>query len=342
MVPVIVMQRLLTTAALLFLLPCLAPAERAYTFTGEPLVEPARPMEARAEPVKSLGSKIRIAAYNIQNFEDGVGEKKRTQDDAQRHAEMAAVIIDKIGADILVLQEIENEAALKVLNDALPEPYPVGWVSDYGTGTRRREKMNEAVLSRIPLEDTHVLDFGPLVGDGRPTRGALAFTVDLGRGDKLLVYVVHLKSNYGVRGRNIAQRKNALALIRADAERLQKEQPDAKWEVVITGDFNVDPDLEEFKTDESLSPVADWNDLWFGRPIEERSTLPTRMGNPAWEYPPAAFDRFVVSPDLAKAPWRAGKLVAVQEGSDTNNVYTKAGQGTHVSDHYPVYLDIEK
>ena len=342
MAPVIVMQRLLSTIALLILFPCLAQADRAYDFTGEPLVEPARPMEARATPLKTLGSKVRIAAYNIQNFADGVGEKNRTMDEAKKHAAMAASIIEKLDADIVVLEEIENEAALAMLNDALASPYPIGSVSDYGTGTRRREKMNEAVLSRIPLEDTHVLDFGPLVGDGRPTRGALAFTVDLGGGDKLLVYVVHLKSNYGVRARNIAQRKNALALIRADAERIQKENPDTKWEVVITGDFNVDPDLEEFKHDESMEPLAGWNDLWLGRPIEERATIPTRMGNPAEEYPPASFDRFVVSPDLEKAPWRAGKLVALHEGSDTNNVYTKPGHGTHVSDHYPVYLDIEK
>ena len=342
MAPVIVMQRLLTTAALLVLLPCLAQADRAYDFTGEPLVEPASPMEFRAAEVKPLGNRIRILSYNIQNFTDGVGEKNRTGDEAQKHAVMAAAIIDKMEADILVLQEVENDAALKLLNDALAKPYFLGSVSDYGTGVRRREKMNDAVLSRVPLEDVYTLDFGPLVGDGRPTRGALALTVDLGGGDKLLVYNVHLKSNYGVRARNIAQRKNALALIRADAERIRKEQPDAKWEVVITGDFNVDPDLDEFKNDETMEPLADWNDLWLGRPIEERATIPTRMGNPSEEYPPASFDRFVVSPDLARAPWRTGKIVALKEGSDTNNVYTKPGHGTHVSDHYPVYLDIER
>lgn len=335
------MQRLLTTAAMLLLCPCLATAERAYDFTGEPLIEPARPMEARAEPLKALGNRVRIVSYNIQNFEDGVGEKNRTPEDAQKHAAMAGAIIDKLDADIVILEEVENTAALKLLNDALAKPYPVGFVSDYGTG-RRRDKLNDAFLSRIPVADTHVLDFGPLDGDGRPTRGAIRFSVDLGGGDMLLVYAVHLKSNYGVRSRNIAQRKNALALIRADADRIRREKPDARWEVVVAGDFNVDPDLEEFKNDESMQPLADWNDLWLGRPIEERATIPTRLGNPAEEYPPASFDRFVVSPDLSKAPWRAGKLVALQEGSDTNNVYTKPGHGTHVSDHYPVYLDIEK
>jgi len=341
MAPVIVMQRLLTTAALLLLLPGLAPAERAYDYTGEPLIEPARAMDARAEPVKALSDRIRIVSYNIQNFEDGVGEKNRTIEDAKKHAVMAGAIISKLDADIVILEEVENAAALKLLNDALATPYPVGFVSDYGT-SRRRDKLNDALLSRIPLADTQVLDFGPLGGDGRPTRGALRFTVDLGGGDMLLVYAVHLKSNYGVRARNIAQRKNALALIRADADRIRKEKPDVHWEVVVAGDFNVDPDLDEFKNDESMVPLADWNDLWLGKPIEERATIPTRLGNPSEEYPPASFDRFVVSPDLAQAPWRALKLVALPEGSDTNNVYTKPGHGTHVSDHYPVYLDIER
>ena len=75
MAPVIVMQRVLTTAALLVLLPCLAQADRAYDFTGEPLVEPASPVEFREADVKPLGNRIRILSYNIQNFTDGVGEK---------------------------------------------------------------------------------------------------------------------------------------------------------------------------------------------------------------------------------------------------------------------------
>ncbi len=47
--------------------------------------------------------------------------------------------------------------------------------------------------------------------------------------------------------------------------------------------------------DPSLKPLSDWKDLWRGRPLAERTTLPTRYGDPKLEFPPACFDRLFAS-----------------------------------------------
>jgi hypothetical protein len=102
----------------------------------------------------------------------------------------------------------------------------------------------------------------------------------------------------------------------------------------------VDPDQEQFATDPSFSSLSGWVDLWRGRPVEERITLPTRVGDPTLLFPPATFDRFFVSASLQEPPWVAGRPYVLQQGVDTNNVLSLPGENGHVSDHYPVYLDI--
>jgi endonuclease/exonuclease/phosphatase family metal-dependent hydrolase len=311
-----------------------------YGYEGEPLVEEAVSAATLGTP-KTAGKRIRVASYNLEHFEDGIRDgDDRTRDLATAHASSAAAIIERIEPDILVIEELENAEALRMLNDSLKSPFPVAYVTNLGTGQRRREKLNLGVLSSVALDDVKEIDFGPLTGTGRPTRGLLRFSVDLGSGSKLLVYALHLKSNYGTKGRNVAQRQHALRILRDDVDRLAKDQPDTRWEVVLAGDFNVDPELPDFVTDKSLEAVADWADLWKGVPMAQRITIPTRHGNPEQVFPPATFDRFIVSPNLTNEPWTATLPMVLQEGTDTTNVFAKPGTGIHVSDHYPVYVDI--
>ena len=202
--------------------------------------------------------------------------------------------------------------------------------------------LNLAVLSRVPLKEVRQIAFDTLARSGRPPRGVLVVQVDLGQGSELLIYGVHLKSNFGDAARNQAQRMKAMEIVREDYELMKKRHPKVRWEVVVAGDMNVDPDTEQFRADPSLSPFEDWHDLWRGRPIEERTTCPTRYGDPALEFPPAAFDRMLVSPALMQPPWQALPLTALPAGTCTNLVTVLPGQSGHVSDHYPVYLDLRR
>ncbi len=313
-----------------------------FTYTGTPVHEGPQFTLVTTNEFLTPGARVRIGSYNIENFTDGIDdEPTRTPDVAARHAKMASALLDRMDADILVVQEIENGKMLGLLNDDLAKPYAIGYLTQYGAGTKDVGKMNEGVLSRFKIESPTELDFGPLTGPGRPTRGLFRFEVDMGEQHRLLIYVMHLKSNFGNMPRNIAQRKAALQILRDDAENIRASDTNITWEIIALGDTNVDPDLPQFARDPSLNPLKGWVDLWRNVPAEDRVTIPTRHGDPSLEFDPAAFDRFFVSPELTNSPWTAGLPVSIKEGCSPD-VAVLPGQGDHISDHYPVYLDLAK
>lgn len=324
---------------------CRTPAPPAAPSTSGMYDPPTPVTVAHASPLQAPGERIRVCTYNIQDFTDGEDDGyMRTQAVSSRQADTAARIINQINPDVIVLEEIENDTVLQELNERLDPPFPVAYVTrfgDRGRGTKR----NIGALSRFPFLKVSELDFEEVEASVHLARGSLVFVVDLGSDHLLLVYAVHLKSNFGKeegKGEaNIAKRQEALRLVRRHADTVMRTNTSKQWEVIVAGDMNVDPELEAFKTDESLKPFEDWDDLWRGRPLPDRITIPTRYGDPALQYDGACFDRMIVSPGLQKKPWTVGQIQVLQRGVDTENVFTQAGQNElHASDHYPVFVDI--
>ena len=297
-------------------------------------------------PDAAVAGRVRIATYNLEHFTDGRrDEPERTPEVFATHARDAAAIIAEADPDILVLQEVENGRTLEFLNDQFANPYAYIYISKLRQTSGAREKLNLALLSRFRPRNVRQLGFQDLAGAGRPTRGSLAAEFDLGADVRLLVYGIHLKSNYGEAPRNQAQRAIALHHIAADAVAETFRNVPAATAAVILGDTNVDPDTEQFAADPSLEPLAGaFVDLWRGRPLEERTTIPTRQaGDTNLVFPPAAFDRVFVSKNLAAAgPWRALPPQALQKGTVTTNNLTQPGFGGHVSDHHLVYVDLAR
>jgi hypothetical protein len=80
------------------------------------------------------------------------------------------------------------------------------------------------------------VDFIPIHGYSRRAAARfVCFAVDLGPDRRMLVYGVHLKSNFGDKARNGALRRKALAYVRADADRLRQAHPEWQWEVLVAG-----------------------------------------------------------------------------------------------------------
>jgi len=302
--------------------------------------EPLPPAFPPAETASVTGA-FRVATYNIENFADGVDDRDRPPPQALAQAEDAAAIVDRLAPDVIVLQEIENAAALALLNGALARPYPVGFITDFRPPSGRVGPHNVAVLSRVPLRDVVERDFGAMEGDVVPTRGFLRFGIDLPGGRRLLVMATHLKSNYGQSSRNQAQRRIAIEAMRADADAALAGPGGPDLEILVAGDMNTDPDSPEFAKDPTLDAFRDWVDLWRGRPLGERGTCPTRLGDPSREFPPAAFDRILVSPALTNRPWTVTAPRRLAEGVNTKDIFAIPGTGRgHVSDHYPVAVEI--
>lgn len=311
-----------------------------------PAVRRDQPITVIHDPSRARrpGDRIRIAFYNIENYTDGERDgAERTPERVHAQTRDAARLISEIDADILALAEIENGTALARLNSALDEPFPFGWITRYGVEEDRREKLNHALLSRFPAIDLAELDYGPWRGRDRPPRGTLRAIFDLGENHRLAVYVVHLKSNYGQRALNRAKRRNGLLPVVNDARGLVAASASAprpiRWEVLVIGDFNVDPDLPEFADDPSLEPLAGWADLWRWAGAR-RPTVPTRYGDPAREFPPATFDRAYAWADATNPPWRVSMPEVFPRGVQVRNSFALPGDEGHVSDHYPIWIDL--
>lgn len=322
-------------------------AARSYTYWGKPsYVMASNVINANVHSTTTNLSHVRVSSYNIENFTDGVGDgPDRTEARVATQVKGAAAILDGIDADIQIIVEIEGANSLRLLNSALKKPYPLGWITDLGSGDggKHEQKLNIALLSRFPLDEIREVDFAELSGPGRPTRGLLRFQKDLGDGHALLGYGVHLKSNWGVKERNIAQREHALQILTNDISWVQSKRKAGTWEMIVLGDTNVDPALlPQFDGDTSFAPLASWRDLWTDVPASNRVTCDSRHGDPALEFPPATFDRIFVSTDLTAAPWQAGKISSVVSGTCTADSHMPPGEGGHVSDHYPVYVDLTR
>ena len=333
---------LVATALLLWLLA--RPHPGLVTTRLEPVLAPEEGAPAPAVP-----DRIRVATYNLENFTDGRNDgPERTPEIFAAHVRAAAAIIAEANPDILLLEEIENGRVLEYLNDQLGHPYAYIYISKLRQTSGEKEKLNLALLCRLRPEQVRQLGFYNLGGKGRPARGSLAAEFDLGDGSDLLVYGIHLKSNFGDMPRNQAQRAIALHHIAADAVSENLRNLPRPTSIVILGDTNVDPDCPAFAADPSLEPLAgSYVDLWRGRPIEERTTIPTRQagetGDPLLVFPPSAFDRVFVSHNLAAdGPWRALPPQTLQKGTDTTNNLTPPGVNGHVSDHHLTYVDLAR
>lgn len=307
-----------------------------------PVPEPSRARSA--DP--ALAPRLRVATYNLEHFSDARFDgPERTRDAFLAQARGAASVIAEADPDILVLQEIENARALRTLNGLLPEPFPWAYVTRLPATHGNPEKLNLALLSRVPPERVRQIAFSRLDLAGRPSRGTLCAEFRTGEGARLLVYAIHLKSNFGEPPVNQTKRAIALHLIAADAlSETLRTLPDATATLIL-GDTNVDPETPEFADDPSLRPLAgDYLDLWLGTPMPDRTTIPTRQaGDPAFVFPPSAFDRIFATRNLGPGgahPWRAAAPRSIQRGTDTADNTTPPGHGPHVSDHYLAYVDL--
>lgn len=307
------------------------------------------PVSAPATPITHPPT-LRVATYNLEHFTDARRDgPDRTPAVLNLHATGAASSLVEANPDIAVFQEVENAAALRALNSRLPTPYPFAYVTAFRHGSGRPDTLNHALLSRIPPSIVRQISFTRLLPSLYATRGALAATFPLSPTLDLLVYDLHLKSNFGDAPAVHAQRQIALHVLAADAasQTAQALLGGKTLLVLLLGDTNTDPDSPAFADDPSLSPLAgSYLDLWRGVPLPDRTTIPTRLagpeGDPALVFPPSAFDRVFASRNFLspESPYRPSQPVAVQRGCATHDNSLQPGFGGHVTDHYLVYVDL--
>lgn len=227
---------------------------------------PQEPAEAATSPAPP--GPVRIATYNVENLFDPVpdnggaviGEALSTPEAAEYSAKVRGlgVVLGRLAADILVLQEVEGRRALDDLaaevGEALFYPHRVLFAGNDPRG------IDLAVLSRLPIARIvrhhqdwfRVLDAdcsagsslqdGPYCWDHRYARDCLELHLTV-RGQPLVLLGLHLKAREDGDIADDAKRLAEAQHTRRLADRLLGEAPHRP--VVILGDFNAWPGQPE-------------------------------------------------------------------------------------------------
>lgn len=184
--------------------------------------------------------RLRIASYNVESLCDTLhdprledaeftpqGSKRWNTDRYKTKIAHIARVIDDLDADLLVLEEIENEEVLRDLMFATQSDY-----NYVHRDSRDRRGMDVALLYRssrfFPLHTRRISGRGL-------SREALFVKGVLANGDTLSVIGVHLPSKQNAQ----SYRLNALLSLRSVIDSILTRNPSEK--LIVLGDFNTEP-----------------------------------------------------------------------------------------------------
>ena len=288
---------------------------------------PLPPPEVLQPKVVSLGEDVcvpslpwRWVTWNLQWFP---GNRPAASETAhENHIRAVGRILQKIGPQVVVLQEVLDPVALR---EATPK-YAWRVLTDFPRAADEDEKLppqNIALVSQWPWKEIWEIDFHglPLTPD-RPVRGFLGsrFQDDLGR--SITVYGVHLKSNRGGKDASAARREKAMDYLRWDWRRRGLDP--ARDQILVVGDFNCstrNPEFNEKTVRDLLKEGWSVADACIGWP--EGATV---KADSQGRYPAVDFDHFLLSPGLVGTWQGRGWQIKIDS------------TGEVPSDHYPVNL----
>ncbi len=188
-------------------------------------------------------TELKIATYNVENLFDDVkngseyeefipGHHNWTEQILEKKLQHTSRVICDLNADVIGLEEVENDRALKLLQDKLNRQ---GCKYPYSAITHKRGSAIEvALLSKVNF--IHKTDIK--VSNSKRDRDILV--VELKTKPKLTIFVNHWRSKSAPESERV---KYAKALIK----RIRKMPPDSEY--IILGDFN-----SEYNECENLLP----------------------------------------------------------------------------------------
>ena len=220
-------------------------------------------------PCTAVGAElVRFATFNLYWLYDDDPPHERWAGRRGDHTweqtlTKVADAVASIKADVIALQEVEDESVLEELVAALKDrgqSFAYHWI---GAGTDPYTGQDVAVLSRYPNLTEPIRAYPALraeyhTNNGYPRLAALQkfMRVDIEiSGEPVTIYALHLKSKRGDRitsdGERLAQARLVRRLVRAS---LEKGRP----KIVVMGDFNDGP-----KSD-ALREIQGFNDASWG------------------------------------------------------------------------------
>lgn len=251
---------------------------------------------------------LRLVTWNLQWFPGG--KPTVTQEIKDHHFLQVAEIIPQFQADVIVLQEVRDDAAAQALAKLMPK-FQVHVTSRFKDSFGGAVGLQQiSILSNLPAEAAWAEEWAS--GWANAPRGYAYAKLKTPKGP-LHVYGLHLKSNLGDAAQNTAKREDAAEQLLSHIE----SQTKSGEAVVIAGDFNTSKDDPRFAGDRSLGMLEKAGFFWTfeGIPHADRITIP---GN--GRYPDACFDHIFTR--------------------DLNRPVATVKRDTPGSDHFPVVIDL--
>jgi endonuclease/exonuclease/phosphatase family metal-dependent hydrolase len=337
----------------------------------------------------SCEGKVVVASYNVENlFDDQYqgleypeysgdswsGEQYSRKLSALARAVKAA---SPRGPDILCLQEVESELALRDLRDS--HLRSCGYLYLVFV-SQEQVAATVACLSRVPIARTRVHEVGTF--DGQALRHVLELQIEY-EGAVLYVFVNHWKSKTGGVEGTAAARRQAAGVLTARLREILSSDPDA--DLLVVGDLNENldeyarakgryrtatvpdpmPESVSAPTPDSRNGSVD-TDVLFVTPAAQRAGLHDRrvvLYEPWYELPPEQRgssvyrgrwqtpDRILLSPGLfdgagfSYSPGsfrvvRAAFLLDSENGFPLRWRHDRRGVGEGTSDHLPILITI--
>ena len=202
-------------------------------------------------PVWLQAETLRVLSLNAEWFPGRVPEPSPAE--RARHLVAVQRMLYEVNPDLWLVQEVQRPEAFPLAFAVLPD-YALYRVSDFRTG------LHEAAMAgRLPLREADAHKWRTGDPDNEPPRGVVYGAVELPDGRVLLVFTLHMKSNFtGYEDydpvRNVAMREAEAELFVAyAAARRAAFADDAVAGVLLGGDLNVLHPRSLFRGERTLS-----------------------------------------------------------------------------------------
>lgn len=234
---------------------------------------------------------IRVTTWNLQWFPSGSPTLATPEIEAQRIKDAANVLVG-INPDVILLQEVRNDAVCRELAKAmLPAHYEVLVCSAFKDSFGGVLSMQQVAILAKQSADGAWADVWKCKGTVDPPRGYAFAVIPFGK-EQVGFYSLHLKSNLVL---GDADRQNQLNILKRELSaeqviqhtvQMRKDYPKL-MSFVVGGDFNTNRDQDLFVSERTLAifEQASFFDPSRKLPLSSRVTHPG-----SGKYPDATFD----------------------------------------------------
>src|SRR3984893_4534371 len=282
-----------------FVCSCFVAAVFVAALSAETSPWPFPPRPGTAPTTSTARSSVTVVFWNIQWFPGRRPNATRSEESRQINAVHSD--ITQLNADVIGLEEVRDVARAGVVVAPLPG-FKIDVCANFPPREGQIGAQQVAIASRLQPLSAWAEEWKQN-GAMTPPRGFAFAAYEIGPGQLLLVYGVHLKSNRGDIRENIPLRQESIRQLRTHMNAMESAYGKfgaITW--IAGGDFNTSLDDKRFAAETTLRSLMSngfaW--IWQSIPLGLRTTLP-----PDRDFPAACFDHIFYRNATLRKAWVA-------------------------------------